>query len=290
MPPQLIDLLWVLMVFTLGLSIGSFLNVVIERVPRGLTLGGRSHCPACFHELGVSDLVPLLSFAALRSSCRYCQGSISWQYPAVEFITGLLFVLVFYAFPLPYSLIYLIFFSVLLTLFVIDLKWGVVPTAIVYPAIVLALVVRIGLPFLESLFVYQRLVSDSSGFGRYLLRAGFLTTHLWFQLQLVLMTVGGALLMALFFYFLVRLTKRRGMGSGDVFYIFLAALVTGFPNMWAMLFLTFFSGALVYLLLILLRKKRFGQTVPLGPFISLSSFIGVFWGRFLVDFYLNLLK
>ena len=290
MSTQLIDILYLLIVFTFGISIGSFLNVIIERVPRGLTIQGRSRCPACFHELGVADLVPLLSFTFLRSRCRYCQSRISWQYPAVEFLTGFFFVLVFVNFRLPYSLVYIFFFSILLALFVIDLKFGVVPMVIVYPAIALALLTRILLPFSESAFLYYRLISDKTGFGRYLIQAGYLNTHLKFQGQLVLVTILGALGLALFFYLLVVFTRGRGMGTGDIYYVLLAALVAGLPSMFVMVVFTFVIGALVSILLMVLGKKRFGQTVPLGPFMSLSTFIAVFWGNQLVDFYLNLLK
>ncbi len=290
MSAQLIDILSIVIVFAFGISFGSFLNVIIERVPRGMTIGGRSRCPTCLHELGIGDLIPLLSFFLLKSKCHYCEGSISWQYPAVEFFTGLLFVLIYFSFPLPYSVIYIILFSVLLALFVIDLKFGVVPTAIVYPSIIFALLVRIIMPLSESLALYLRLASDSSGFGRYLIRSGFFNTHLGLQLQLIVFTVLGALSIAFFFYLLVIITKKRGMGEGDIIYALLVALIAGFPNMFLVIILTFLTGALVSLILIGFKKKKFGQTVPLGPFLSFSTFIGVFWGSYLIDFYLNLLK
>jgi len=290
MSAQLIDVLNIVIIFAFGISFGSFLNVIIERIPRGLTLGGRSHCPTCLHELGIGDLVPLISFLLLRSKCHYCEGSISWQYPAVEFFTGLLFVLIFFSFPLPYSIIYIIFFSVLLALFVIDLKFGVVPTNIVYPSIIFALLVRMIMPLWESLALYLRLASDNSSFGRYLIKSGFFSTHLGLQLQLIILTVLGALAIAFFFYLLVVLTKKRGMGEGDVLYALLVALVAGFPNMFVVIVLTFLIGAVVSLILVSSKRKKFGQTVPLGPFLSFSAFIGVFWGNYLVDLYLNLLK
>ena len=286
---QLTGILGTLIVFAFGISVGSFLNVIIERVPRLHSIRGRSHCPACLHELGISDLVPLLSFFFLRSKCRYCQGPISWQYPAVEFFTGLLFVLVFFSFPLPYSLIYIALFSILLVLFVIDLKFGVVPTNIVYPAIIFALLVRIVFPITESLRLYLRLASDKTGFGRYLIKSGFFTTHLNLQLQMVALTILGALGIALFFLLLVVLTKRRGMGTGDIIYALLVALVAGFPNMFVVIILTFLSGALVSLGLVILGKKKFGQTIPLGPFLSFSTFVAVFWGNLLLDLYARLL-
>lgn len=290
MSAQLIDILGIVIIFAFGISFGSFLDVIIERVPRGLTIGGRSRCPTCLHELGIGDLIPLLSFFLLKSKCHYCEGSISWQYPAVEFFTGLLFVLIFFSFPLPYSIIYIILFSVLLALFVIDLKFGVVPTSIVYPAIIFALLARIIMPLWESLTLYLRLASDSSGFGRYLVRSGFFSTHLELQLQLIAFTVLGALSIAFFFYLLVILTKKRGMGEGDIIYALLVALIAGFPNMFVVIVLTFLIGAVISLVLIGFKRKKFGQTVPLGPFLSFSTFIGVFWGSYLVNFYLNLLK
>lgn len=288
MSAQLTEILSALIIFAFGISIGSFLNVIIERVPRLHSIRGRSHCPTCLHELGISDLVPLLSFFFLRSKCRYCQGHISWQYPAVEFFTGLLFVLVFVSFPLPYSLVYIALFSVLLVLFVIDLKFGVVPTNIAYPAIIFALLTRIIFPIAESLRLYLRLSSDETGFGRYLIKSGFFTTHLNLQLQSLAWTILGAVGIALFFLLLVVLTKRRGMGTGDIVYAFLVALVAGFPNMFVVIILTFLLGALVSLGLVVTGRKKFGQTIPLGPFLSFSTFVGVFWGNFLLDAYVRL--
>ena len=146
------------------------------------------------------------------------------------------------------------------------------------------------MPLSESLALYLRLASDSSGFGRYLIRSGFFNTHLGLQLQLIVFTVLGALSIAFFFYLLVIITKKRGMGEGDIIYALLVALIAGFPNMFLVIILTFLTGALVSLILIGFKKKKFGQTVPLGPFLSFSTFIGVFWGSYLIDFYLNLLK
>lgn len=290
MSTALIEILGTLLVFVLGLSFGSFLNVIIERVPREKTIKGRSSCPKCSHELGLADLLPLLSFVLLRLKCRYCQSPISWQYPAVEFFTGLLFVLVFRSFPLPYSVFYIILFSVLFVLFAVDLKFGVVPMVIVYPAIIFTILARILIPLSESLELYRRLAFDKTGFGRYLLKAGFFSTHLILQFQPVFLTLLGSLVIALIFLLLVLITRGRGMGSGDIFYAFLVSLVTGFPNMFTAIFLAFLSGAVVSLMLVALGKRKFGQTVPLGPFLSLGAFITVFWGGYIVDWYLSLLR
>lgn len=290
MSAQLIEILFILIVFVFGISFGSFLNVIIERIPRGKTIGGRSQCPTCSHELGLTDLVPILSFFVLKSRCRYCQNPISWQYPLIEFFTGLLFVLLFLYFPLPYSVFYIITFSVLLALFVIDLKFGVVPEIVVYPTAVFVILVRLLLPTIESVSLYLRLISDKSGFGKYLVKAGFFSTHLFLQFQPVLLTIACALLVALFFYLLVIFTKGRGMGTGDIIYAFLVALIAGFPNMFVALFLTFLIGSVVSVFLIIAKHKKFKDTVPLGPFLSLGAFISVIWGNHIVDFYLSFIR
>ena len=126
----------VLGLFFLGLCVGSFLNVVIERLPEGRSVvGGRSHCPGCGHTLAGRDLVPLLSFALLKGRCRFCQQKISWQYPLVELATGVLFALSTIN-NQPLTIVSSVF---LVPIFVIDLKHGIIPDKLVFPGIFLVI-------------------------------------------------------------------------------------------------------------------------------------------------------
>ena len=137
-------------IFILGLSIGSFLNAVIYRLQANKSLLTCSRCPRCQKELGWHDLVPLISFIFLKGKCRYCQKSISWQYPLVELVTGLLFVFIVYSFsPITsYQLLisivyYLLIACLLVVIFVYDLKHYLIPDKVIYPAIVTVLLYRL---------------------------------------------------------------------------------------------------------------------------------------------------
>ena len=149
-----------ILIFLLGLSVGSFLNVVICRLETKEPIFlSRSHCPKCGALLKWSDLIPLVSFLIQKGKCRYCGKKISWQYPIVEITTGLLFLLIFNfqffilrqgfdgqaifnQFPIFQFLNLLFYFfiaSVLIVIFVYDLKHYIIPDKIVYPAIIITL-------------------------------------------------------------------------------------------------------------------------------------------------------
>jgi len=123
--------LWAIIAFIYGVAIGSFLNVVIWRLPRGLTVSAPtwSFCPRCEHRLGALDLVPVLSFAALRGRCRYCHAPISWRYPGIELLTGLLFALVGWRFGgMAEAVIFnCLFVALLVCVFFIDLEHFIIP-------------------------------------------------------------------------------------------------------------------------------------------------------------------
>src|SRR3990167_6387782 len=129
---------WVLILFILGSAVGSFLNVVIDRTTKGESIIGRSYCDHCKATLATVDLVPIVSFIALGAKCRYCKKPLSWQYPLVEAITALLFVSAFLVLTLSgqlsiTTLLYYFFLaSILLVVAVVDLKFSLVPTTLVF--------------------------------------------------------------------------------------------------------------------------------------------------------------
>lgn len=278
------------LILSLGLSIGSFLNVLIERVPKGESILGRSRCPKCRRSLSLLELIPIVSFFLLLGRCWRCRSPISVQYPLVEAASALIYLVVYLAIPFPASLLYYVIFPFLLSLLMIDLKFGVVPTRLIFPAILLSFLLRLAVATAGILLLYLRLNSDKSGFGSYLIKAGYLRSHLYLEFQLLLLTVLGSMMATLIFFLIVKLTKGRGMGEGDIFYALLVGLTAGFPNLIVAFFLAFLLGALVSVTLILLGRKKFGQTVPFGPFLSLGAFIAVFFGEKLIDLYLKLLS
>ena len=289
--------------FVLGLLVGSFLNVVIYRVDTGEGfLLSHSHCPHCNHRLAWYDLIPIVSFVFLRAKCRYCKGNISYQYPLVEAVTGILFVLSFLAVMnefrlfslneleaslLPLFLTRLGFFLFLSSLLVIiavyDSKQslildefiiaGVLGTLLFY---ILILVMNGSWLFIERLDLYWGTLFPFRSIDLPQLLIGPLST-----LLPVIAGIGAAG----FFLFLVFLTAGRGMGGGDVKFAFLLGLILGWPEILLAVFLAFLTGAIVGVMLILRKKKNLKETIPFGPFLALGTLITLFWGRYIVLWY-----
>lgn len=285
-------------IFILGLCVGSFLNVVIDRWPHGRSLRGRSLCEYCHHPLARRDLVPLFSWLWLKGHCRFCGQRLGRQYPLVELTSGLLFLGVVYwlGFPPAGGLFllgfvplfyYLFIVSVLLVVAVIDLKEGVVLEAVVFPAILITLAYRIFLGLSRLVSLYFSLRNDRLGLGPYLLRTDFLRNRFLWEFRSLLLVVAGALAVALFFWLVIKVTRGRGMGLGDVWLGFLAGLIVGFPGIVVAVFLAFVLGAVVSLGLVLVHRKRFGETVPFGPFLAMGILLTIFFGDRLFLWYLT---
>lgn len=250
-----------LLLFVLGLCVGSFLNVVIDRLPAGRSLLGRSKSDCCGRELSAADLIPLLSFLSSRGRCRHCQAKISVSYPLVEVTTALLTVLTFFYFPLPHSIFYAINIYFLIVYFLMDLKYGLVSTAVIIAHLI----------FLA--------------FSYFLFLNFHLTTY-----DLLLVNSAAAGLAALFFVFLILVTRGRGMGEGDVFLVFVSSLLLlDWQKVILMTFLSFVLGGLVSGVLLIAGWKKFGQTLPFGPFMALATLLTIFWGRDLLDLYFKML-
>lgn len=270
--------------FIFGLIIGSFLNVsvyLLEKKKRK-NLGGRSFCPSCKHELGFWDLIPLFSWIFLQGKCRYCKKEISYQYPLVELGTGIIFFLSYYLFfnQIPLSDLYtfsissilallsvpiiLLINSLLIIIFVYDLKHKIIPDKIIYPAIILTityLLLVLGESFLgNSIGLIPNLYPFLAAFG-----------------------AGG------FFYSIAAVSDGKWMGGGDIKLAFLMGLILGWPNILVGLFLGFFLGAIVGVSLILVNKKKLSSEIPFGPFLITGTWIALFWGEMVVSWYLRVL-
>src|SRR5690554_6056807 len=129
-------------IFIIGLIIGSFLNVIIYRLPKNESIvSPPSHCPNCDKNLRVIDLIPVISFIINRGKCRYCGDKISWQYPLVELLTVFLFLSLFLKFGFnSIFIIYIILVSLLIVLSFIDIKYMIIPNKITYPGIIIAFI------------------------------------------------------------------------------------------------------------------------------------------------------
>lgn len=244
-------ILFIFFIFIIGISIGSFLNVVIDRLPFGKPITGRSHCDRCGKILSWFDLVPLFSFLFLCGRCRFCKAKLSWYYPIVELTTGILFILTCITIIKIFTVIIiigLVFFlfivSSLIVIFFTDLKYGIIPDKVVYPTIVITfLFIIFHFPFSISQHIF-------SAFGSFL-----------------------------FFLLLFFITRGRGMGLGDVKFAFLQGLLLGWPNILIGVYAAFLTGAVAAIILVVWGKKRFrGSTIPFGPFLVIGTIIALFWG------------
>ncbi len=246
-------------IFLLGLIIGSFLNCTVFRLEsKKSPFKGRSFCPSCFHTLRWYDLIPLLSFALLKRKCRYCQKKISWQYPLVESITGIVFVWVFH-FWLQQEIILsqlvflLIIFSFLIIIFIYDFKHLIIPDSLIVIPILITFIYFLG----KDVNFLNHFLAGSFSF--------------------------------LFFLLIVLITLGKGMGMGDVKLVFFLGFFLGYPNILVALFLSFLIGAIIGIGLILIKKKKMKSEVPFGPFLVVGTFIAYFWGTYLFNWYLSLL-
>ncbi len=258
---QFIYFLFGVFVFVLGLVVGSFLNCFVYRLEKKESIKGRSFCPNCRHQLSWHDLFPIFSFLFLMGKCRHCKKKISWQYPAVEVATAMIFLLIFSALsgPAPVwnflGLAFLFYIaSSLVIIFIYDLKHYIIPDRVLFPAIIITIIYRL----LENfpLFLnYFWAVAVASGF----------------------------------FLFIFLISRGRWMGFGDVKLAVLMGLLLGLPNVLVALFLAFFFGAVIGVILMVRGKKKLKSEIPFGPFLILGTFITLLWGNLIVAWYLSTL-
>ena len=260
-----------LLVFYFGCVVGSFLNVVILRLPKGQKLTGRSHCLSCSHQLGTFELVPLLSFVFLFGRCRYCKAKISFRYFVIELLTGLLFMAVWKnGLPLlsvaDYALLLRNFFivAVLIAVFVIDFEHYLILDTVIFPGIILVL-------------LFNLAIGAALGLG---LLPG-LHNFLWSLL--------GAIVAAAPFYLLWLASKGRWLGFGDVKFALFIGAVFGWPLLAVSLMSAVFIGGASSVLLLLSKRKTLASRVPFGTFLSLGAAVALFFGQKLLDWYLSLM-
>ncbi len=260
-------MLFLMPVFTLlGLFVGSFLNVCIDRLPKGQSIiAPPSHCSACNHKLGIRDLVPLFSYLWLRGRCRYCRAAIPLRLPIVEGITGLAFTLLYWKFGLGIELaIVLIYASLLTIIFVIDLENQLILDVITYPAMALALIFSFFWPGVGELTTLQVGAVKLS--------------------PLVSALAGGAFgLAAMALPFVI---YRQGIGFGDVKLGALVGLMAGFPLIILAILLSWITGGLVAAVLLAFKVKQPKDAIPSGTFLAVSAMVILLWGQPIWQWYL----
>jgi len=242
-----------------GLCIGSFLNVVIYRLPLGQSLATPpSRCRKCGYLLRWFDNIPVLSWLFLRGRCRKCGTNVSWQYPVVELVTGALFVLVVWLTPPgPLLASRLLLVCALIALFGIDLEHQILPNVITLPGIVIGLMLSaIAPPGIKDAAI------------------GVL--------------VGGGLLYAIAgAYYLWR--REEGMGMGDVKMLAMLGAFLGWKAVLVTVILASFSGAIVGLAMMAAQRGSMKYALPFGTFLAIGAVIAMFVGEPLVAWYAGFL-
>lgn len=245
-------------IIILGLIIGSFLNCLIWRLYKDEALSGRSYCPHCRKTIAWYDNIPVLSFIFLHGRCRQCQKKISWQYPAVEIATALLFYLSFLAmsdsgqFLLDLARAWLLVI-IFVVVFVYDSRWQLVPMNFVWPMTAII--------FVLNVFLGRSVIS--------LIVSGVLTAG-FFLLQYLI-------------------TKKRGLGEGDIWLgLLLGIAFPSFSEIFLALFLAYLSGSLVGVGLMLIKRKGRKTKIALGPFLAFGAIITLIWGDRILAAYFRL--
>ncbi len=241
-----------------GLIIGSFLEVVIYRIPRKLSIvRPASFCPKCKRKIAFYDNIPVLSYIILKGRCRYCKGGISITTPLIELLASTFFLANYIFFGLSIKTITgILLCSVLIVISFIDIEFKIIPNVIVLPFALVGLAINI--------------VFNPSNLSSWWLPLAFSS---------------GAFL----FMLIIHLIYPRGMGMGDVK---LSLMVGAFlvKNVTAALFLGFLAGSIYGLLLIAVKKGKLKQAIPFGPFISLGSIISLFWGNNILKWYISFFR
>ena len=265
-----------------GAIIGSFLNVVIHRVPRdeSVVLPG-SRCPSCGAVISFYDNVPVLSYLMLGGRCRSCKVHISARYPAVEALTALLWLAVVWrqgvSFALPFDLI---FVTAITALIFIDAEHMILPNVITYPGIVFALVARIAIPFLIGRPYFDDLPMLMGG-----MLAGMPVWAASLTGALIGALVGGGSLWLMGWTW-EKLRGIEAMGLGDVKMMFMVGAYLGWRLTILNIFLGVFSGSLIGIALMARQGKRNMQMLlPFGVFLGIGAIAALLFGSEIVEWY-----
>ena len=260
-----------IVIFTLlGVTVASFLNVCIDRLPSNESLlFPASHCSSCRHRLSIKDLIPVFSYLWLHGRCRFCQAPIPRRLLWVEIGTGLLFGYLYWHYGLSIELAVAAFYCCLfIVLLFIDLEHGLILNKIVYPSVLVCIIISVFLPPSELIYPSGSLISN------------FLP-----QLGIVQAAIGGGIGLVLFL--LIVVISKGGMGWGDVKMAALIGIVTGYLIPVAIL-LAVILGGLVAVILLLLKIKKRKESIPFGPFLSLATIVTLLWGGDILNWYLGL--
>jgi leader peptidase (prepilin peptidase) / N-methyltransferase len=245
--------------FLLGLSLGSFLNVCIYRIPlKKSIVHPRSSCPHCGEPIRFYDNIPLLSYLFLMGKCRQCDHRISLRYPIVELLTGLLSFVLFTIYGIGFQyLLSLLFAATLVTISFIDLDHRIIPDILSLPGVAAGWAVSF---FPWGVYWIDSLIGTLAG--------------------------GGSLYLVAVLY--KRITGREGMGGGDIKLLAMIGAWMGWQALPLIVLIASLTGAVIGMVFILFSGKGYRFRIPFGPFLSLGALAYLFFGRDLTLWYFGL--
>ncbi len=261
--------IFIVITFLVGLCFGSFLNVIVYRLPEKKSIvSPPSKCPSCDTRLGLVELTPIIGYIILLGRCRHCKTTINIRYPLIELAVGFIFAFSVYYFGLTVNaFFYLVLIYLLFAIALIDLKYRIVPNTLVAAGLIAAFIFYI--PALINLvlelpgwIVVERDLPDAA--------AGFL--------------VGGGIML------IILLVSRGGMGAGDMKLMAMIGLFVGLRGAAVVMLLGFFMGAIVGVTYMALGKLTRKDALPFAPYLSLAAIFQVLWGESIWYWYINLLN
>lgn len=261
---EIMEIFIYIITFILGIIIGSFLNVCIIRLPASKSIvTDPSSCPSCGTRLKPIDLIPVFSYLFLRGKCRHCKARISAFYPFIEALTGVLFILLYMAFGLSYSLIVnMAFVSILIVISFIDLKHMIIPNGLIVSILAIGVI-----QLIVSIFtnVFGNPIDYAIGF------------------------FAGGIPLLLIAVLCTYMLKKDAMGGGDIKLMAAAGLVLGWKLVITSYLIGIVVGAVIGVILLAVKKKKRGDEIPFGPFLAFGILTSIFFGNTLINWYLGLL-
>jgi len=253
------NFLIVSIIFIFGMCIGSFLNVCIYRLPTSKSIADppRSICPSCNSPIRFYDNIPVLSYIWLKGRCRNCDAPISFRYPMVELMNGIVAMGLLFKFGLSLeSLVYFVFISSLLVITFIDLDHQIIPDIITLPGIPMGLVASFALPTISF---------KASALG--------------------LLIGGGSLWFVAWLYNLI--ARRDGMGGGDIKLLAMIGTIIGWKGVIFTIFASSVMGSCIGITMMLIKGKNMKYAIPFGPFLSIGAIAYVFVGSQIIAWYFS---
>jgi len=244
--------LFAILTFVTGMCVGSFLNVCIHRIPREISVAfPPSECPDCGSKIRSTDLIPVVSYIMLKGKCRECKSPISIRYPAVELLTGILWLIAFLRYGFSFETVAAIFLiSLLIPVAFIDLEFMIIPNGLVITGLIGGTVV----------FLFHALCRPVI----------FHDFPLWYAPLVGMISASGMLfIVAMVTYFIYG--NEGGMGMGDVKIFLPIGLILGVRLTLNSLIISFFMAGIVSVVLLILKKVQRKSAVPFGPFIVLAA-------------------